>query len=74
MKTNQLLVKVVMVLLFGGSFVSCNDDDNRMETQKYELEVTEISLKAAAISLVDMQSGVEYATRELKAMGPEYDC
>lgn len=224
MKTNQLLVKVVMVLLFGGSFVSCNDDDIRMETQKNELEVdlsgvykasqdfilnrnssalesvnqficedikatrgevtgdsvklqilkdfeddkqisdsqlaqylennpenidalveaicskeffvkfkevstlynkdlennfikslsvsdeltnlekemlmllvasencsnletrsvtscikryaklTEISLKAAAISLVDMQSGVEYATRELKAMGPEYDC
>lgn len=36
MKTNQWLVKVVMVLLFGGSFVSCNDDDNRMEAQKYE--------------------------------------
>lgn len=37
-------------------------------------KLTEIAVKAAALSLVDMQSGVEYATRELNNMGKEYDC
>ena len=37
-------------------------------------KLTEIAVKAAAISLVDMESGVEYATIELERMGDEYDC
>lgn len=37
-------------------------------------KLTEISVKAVAISVVDVQAGVEYATRELKNMGSEYDC
>lgn len=38
-------------------------------------KLTLISVKSLRISLIDFQSGVEYATRELKGMGDKYnDC
>lgn len=36
--------------------------------------LAEIAAKATALSLVAMQPGVEYVTRELKQMGKEYGC
>lgn len=68
------LEKEMLMLLVASE--NCSNLETRSVTSciKRYAELTEISLKAAAISLVDMQSGVEYATRELKAMGPEYDC
>ena len=37
-------------------------------------KLTGIAVKAIAISTVDPGAGVEYASKELEAMGPEYNC
>lgn len=41
---------------------------------KRYIKLTTISVNALRITLVDIQSGVEYATRELKGMDKSYDC
>lgn len=37
-------------------------------------KLTTIAVKATAMSFLDIQASVEYSERELKNMGPEYDC
>lgn len=67
--------KSMLFLLMGSEL-----NDNKIATRsissclKRYAKLTEISVKAAAISLVDLESGVDYATRELNRMGSEYDC
>jgi len=37
-------------------------------------KLTTVAVKATAMSFLDIQASVEYSERELKNMGPEYDC
>lgn len=64
-----------MLMLFVSSEYNFNPMTRSLSSCiKRYAKLAEISVKSLAISVIDVQSGVEYAERELKNMGPEYDC
>ena len=69
------LEKAMLFLLIGSEYnIREAQTKSFWSCVKRYTKLTTISVKATAISIIDMQSGVEYATRELNKMGNEYDC